>query len=160
VTIQPGVVTATTYSAGGSGGGGGGGCFSADTLITMADGTLKPIVDVAVGDSVLGTDEAGVTSENTVTETFIHRGDNETLLLNGSIVVTPVHPIKTQRGWVTAGELAIGDTLYTQSGSITVSSLVPGPLLASVYNLEVEPAHTYYAGGILVHNKLSEVVQN
>lgn len=31
-------------------------CFTADTLITMADGTVRPIVDVTIGDSVLSAD--------------------------------------------------------------------------------------------------------
>jgi hypothetical protein len=43
----------TSCSAGGGGGGGGGDCFTALTPVTMADGTTRPIKEVAVGNQVL-----------------------------------------------------------------------------------------------------------
>ncbi len=158
VSTAAGVVTETTYSSAG-GDGGGGGCFSPETLVTMSDGTEKEIRDIAIGDSVLGADENGNLTQNRVTKVFIHDGGNDTLLLNGIIVVTGIHPIKTNRGWVEAQLLRIGDTLYTTNSTTVVSSIVKGKRIPVVYNLEVDPTHTYFAGGILVHNKLDIDVQ-
>lgn len=41
-------------------------CLAADTLVRMADGSTKPIADIAVGDVVLGGSLAGVTAPATV----------------------------------------------------------------------------------------------
>lgn len=158
VSTAAGVVTETTYSGGG-GGGGGGGCFSPETLIAMSDGTQKEIRNVKVGDSVLGVDDDGNLVQNRVTQVFIHDEGNDTLILNGSIIVTGIHPIKTQRGWVEAQNLTAGDTLYTPHSTTVVTSIVKGERIPVVYNLEVDPTHTYFAGGILVHNKLDTEVQ-
>jgi hypothetical protein len=57
-----------------SGGGCGGGCFIADTLIEMADGTTKRIVEVQIGDLVKSAD--GSTTNKVV---FIERATKETL---------------------------------------------------------------------------------
>jgi len=132
--------------------GGGGGCFSPDTLILMADGTYKPIVKVVVGDTVLAQDETGARVPNTVTKLFVHT-DKETRIVNESLVVTPVHPIMTTRGWVEAGNLVVGDVMVGIHGTVEIRTIQQGEVLPKVYNLEVEPNHTYFAGGVLVHNK-------
>lgn len=47
-------------------------CISKGTSVLMADGTEKPIEAVVVGDVVVGSDMAGVTSPTRVTATFSH----------------------------------------------------------------------------------------
>ena len=61
------------------------------------------------------------------------------------------------KGWVAAGDLAVGDSIQAISGD---AGIVTGLKLEklnkpiSVYNLEVEGFHSYFvAGGVLVHNK-------
>lgn len=70
--------------------------------------------------------------------------------------VTPHHPFAVVgRGWVAAGELQLGDRLETPQGAtVAVGSIASLPGLHTVYNLEVEGAHSYYAGrsDVLVHN--------
>ena len=140
-------------------------CFLKDTLVTMADETLKPIQKIQVGDKVLG--KSGV---NTVLELKImdHKGD--VYSINGSThFVTGGHPFMTTEGWkafnlITAekihpnldfvGLLQVGDILVREHDEeemlITYSSQVEE---TRVYNFEVDGDNTYYASSYLVHNK-------
>lgn len=141
-----------------TGGGAGGGCFSGDTMVAMADGTQKPIAEVAIGDWVVSEDPStGERGTSIVTAHLIHDGDYEMLLINDHLVVTPEHEIKIGRYgvevWVTAGDIKVGDVLLALDGSETpVTSITAGPTLPRVYNLTTVPHHTYFAGGVLVHN--------
>ena len=179
VTVSPSATKSygvTCYGAGGSavkgatvtvgtGGGGGGGCFAEDTLITMADGSTKRIDNIAVGDTVLGEDENGNRKPQTVSHLFAHTGAYDVLKVNGMLIVTPNHPLWVIRGgagsWITAGELRIGDLLSGTEALVSVTAIEHAGALPTVHNLETMPDHTYFAGGVLVHNKLqSQSVQN
>ena len=151
--------TVSITTGGGGGGGGGGGCFAPETLVRMAGGSLKPISEVKVGDWVMSEDESGNRLPNIVTETFVHEGGYDTLVVNGTLVVTPNHPMRASKGgvmgWYEMGELAVGDSLILEeAGTVVIESIEEGPVLPAVYNLEVFPTHTYFAGGYLVHNKV------
>jgi hypothetical protein len=72
--------------------------------------------------------------------------------------MTTTHPFYvTGKGWVAAGDLIVGDEVYTLDGDTgTVTVLKPEKLNKpiSVYNLEVKDFHSYFVGnGVLVHNK-------
>jgi len=64
--------------------------FTADTPVTMADGTEKPIADVKVGDKVLATDpETGRTEARPVTALIRHTGRHtmvDITLADGSVL--------------------------------------------------------------------------
>ena len=58
-------------------------------------------------------------------------------------------------GWVLAEDLKIGDVLINVEGNpnpIDSIEYIEGEVM--VYNLQVEGTHTYYAGGVGVHNRL------
>lgn len=154
-------VDGTTMTVGTTGTGGGGGCFAPETLVLMADGSSKPINQIALGDRVMGEDEQGNRAVQTVTHLFVHEGSYETLRLNGTLIVTPNHPMRSIRGgvknWTEAGALSLGDLLVGLGGPVTLTTEEPAATLPAVYNLEVEPNHTYFAGGYLVHNKVQSV---
>ena len=61
-----------------------------------------------------------------------------------------------RRGWVAAGDLAVGDAIRALSGDAGVVTGLKLKKLDSpipVYNLNVEGFHSYFvAGGVLVHN--------
>jgi len=136
-----------------SSGGGDGGCFAAGASVLMADGSPKPIEEIRVGDKVFGADESGARVANTVTTLFVHEGPYALLRINDVLLVTPEHLVKTSSGWIPAGELVVGETLYAPDGALVpVTSITSGPIESVVYNLETVPSHTYYAGGVLVHN--------
>ena len=70
-------------------------CFTPNTLITMADGSEKPISSIKKGEKVKS--EQG---ESTVLEIQIHEGDHEVYSINGGKpFVTEEHPFKTIDGW-------------------------------------------------------------
>ena len=100
------------------------------------------------------------TSPKTVLETYIREVTTLVhLTVNGEEIVTTVdHPFYVNsRGFVKAGELAIGDELLDPNKNILLVEnfdveLTEEPV--KVYNFEVEDFHTYHVGrlGVLVHN--------
>ena len=134
--------------------GGGSGCFLSGTPILLADGSLKPIEAVKVGDLVMAFDEKTKTlKQNKVKETFTHEAENY-LIINGSLKVTENHPVYSEGQWVEIGTLEVGDELLNAQGELTIiTSIQRVKEKAQVYNLEVNRYHTYIAGGIVVHNK-------
>ncbi len=129
-------------------------CFLKGTPILMADGSFRPIEKVKVGDNVLAFDEeSGELKPDKVTEFFEHTTEKY-LIINGRLKVTDNHPVYSNGKWVEAGELKVGDKLVSAKGEAeTITSIKEVKRKAKVYNLEVNPYHTYIAGGIVVHNK-------
>ena len=135
-------------------------CFVAGTLV-MAVAGMVAIETIKSGDKVISTDpETMETSPKTVLETYIREVTTLVhLTVNGEEIVTTVdHPFYVNsRGFVKAGELAIGDELLDPNKNILLVEnfdveLTEEPV--KVYNFEVEDFHTYLVGGfrILVHN--------
>lgn len=90
-------------------------CVAEGSLITMSDGTLKPIEDVRIGDRVISFD-GKVFSGKTVTAAW----DNgikdvvEVTLEDGiSLKCTPDHRLLTQDGWKESSKLSSNDWVYT-----------------------------------------------
>lgn len=155
-------------SAGGSGGGGFGDfegtCFTANTLITMADGTEKTISSIKAGEKVKS--EIG---ESTVLEVQIHnKEDYEVYSINGGKpFVTEEHPFKTIDGWkainpfttlekhqINSDVLNLQDIVYKLNGKEIIESIEKGKITyPKVYNLSLDNEHVYYANGYLVHNE-------
>ena len=49
--------------------------------------------------------------------------------------------------------LTVGDTLTLEDGKeVKILSIEAGPEYESVYNLQVDGVHTYFADGVRVHN--------
>ena len=80
---------------------------------------------------------------------------------NDDVDATTSHPFYVVgRGWVAAGDLAVGDAIQALSGDAGVVTGLRLEKLESpipVYNLDVEDFHSYFvAGGVLVHNGCRE----
>jgi hypothetical protein len=90
-------------------------CFAGETPVLMGDGSQKPIKDVRIGDIVIAEDAFGNRRLNIVTRIFNHGPEEHgtdadgMLKINGHLIVTPEHEIFTNRGWLPAGELRVGD---------------------------------------------------
>ena len=136
-------------------------CFTGDTEVYTFDG-LVCIEEISVGDEVLAYDyETGETELKEVLNVWVKETD-EILHVSTSdgetIDTTTNHPFYVEyKGWVAAGDLDVGDILYTADGDeVEVTDIelekLAEPIL--VYNLEVEDFHTYFVGeyGVLVHN--------
>jgi len=149
-----------------------GSCFIAGTKITMADGVLKNIEDVVVGDKVKG-----------------HKGNNEVIKLDPTLLgdrklysfndnehyfFTSEHPFMTEEGWKSIkpektkerdgvelyeqlkGELKVGDKLVTDNGSVEVKDIKSKEMNSPempLYNFNISNDNSYIADDYVVHNK-------
>jgi intein/homing endonuclease len=120
----------------------------------MADGTTKPIESIEIGEDVLSFDaKTNTFKADKVTETFKHISEGY-LIVNGHLKVTPNHPVYSNGRWVEIGSLKIGDKLTNAQGKEEIiQSMVRITEEIKTYNIEVNPYHTYIAGGVVVHNK-------
>lgn len=131
------------------------GCFLAGTPITMADGTIKPIEKIVVGDNVLAYDqETKQMKPDKVTQIFQHDKEDIYLVINGELKVTPIHRFLSKGNWVEIGKLKVGETLTNPQGEdVAIKTIEVVKEKVDIYNFEVNPCHTYVAGGFVVHNR-------
>jgi len=152
-------------------------CFVAGTKITMADGSLKNIEDVVVGDVVESMNvETGKLAEGMVLETFANPPSHELtkICFNDGIINTNTitHPYWVdEKGWCcvdpgfyagmddfAAEILEVGDKCILLDGEISKSVWVTSIEDRSqeaepTYNFHVANTSCYFANGVLVHNK-------
>jgi len=125
---------------------------------------------VHTGDKVISRDPAtGKTEIKTVLNTTVHQVHDLVILhfagkKHGreidSVTATPVHPFYVKgKGFVTAGQLAVGNCIVTRAGPDVVIIKIEDVHLEKsvpVYNLTVSDDHTYFvgtaSGGEWVHN--------
>lgn len=130
----------------------GSGCFLAGTMVETPEGP-KDIEKLRTGDTVLSADSWGNVREATITSTYRNFA-REFLVINGRLRVTATHPFRVGSKWVDAGQLRVGDTLVNRAGKGEV--VLSKRLIQKgvrVYNVEVAGDHTFFANGLLVHNK-------
>lgn len=84
-----------------SGGGGSGGCFMAGTMISMADGTLKPVEQVDIGDTVSVGGKVFATGKFLIDNLYDYNG----------IKVSGTHMVKEDGAWVRVEDSRIGRSL-------------------------------------------------
>ena len=131
-------------------------CFQEGTNIETAEG-LKSIESIGIGDIVKSYDiENDKVIESKVYETLEHKDIDNGLLLNGIIKTTTNHPFYSDGQWVEASDLKPGDKiLHIDGEEHLVESVEPLTYSTTVYNIEVEDTHNYFAEGYLVHNKIT-----
>lgn len=135
-------------------------CFVAGTPVLMADGSMKKIEDVVVGDIVESYDTETITASiSRVSKTYKHANNAVVELYSddGLIVrTTPNHPIYADGEFKRAEELTVGAKMVDADGeAIVVSEIRTVAEDGMVFNLEVADTHTYFVGEqkVLVHNK-------
>ncbi|RKT52476.1 RHS repeat-associated core domain-containing protein [Saccharothrix australiensis] len=140
--------------------------FSGDTPVLMADGSLKPIKDVRVGDEVVATDPTtGERGVRTVTDTRSHESERLNYRITirtdagtDTVVATDEHPfwVESLQRWVDAEDLRPGYAFETADHrpATVIGSTSFGDALR-VHNLTVDGLHTYHVGvaNVLVHNE-------
>jgi hypothetical protein len=130
-------------------------CFLSGTPILLSDGSTKPIEEIKVGDEIMAFDEetSGLVKDK-VSKTFAHKA-TEYLIINNHLKVTPNHPVYNNGEWIEIGKLNIGDSLLNSQGKTElITDIKKFNDEVDTYNLEVNPYHTYIAGGYVVHNKI------
>ncbi|MFE7552963.1 polymorphic toxin-type HINT domain-containing protein, partial [Streptomyces gardneri] len=146
--------------------------FPGYTPVLMADGTHRPISQVAIGDLVMAADpDSGELRTQKVTATFRH--DTERLVDialadGGRLTSTAGHKFfVADRGWRTVSDLRVGDRLRTPDGlvrAVTALDDRTGLAPATVYDITVDGPHTFFVRttgtrpqDVLVHNCLNIV---
>ena len=141
---------------GGSGGGGSGSCFTSETLVVMADGQLKAIQDIRVGEIVLGRDGA----HNVVIDVERVTLGNRKLydFDGGPLFVTAEHPFMTDEGWKAIDPAATA----AENANLQVAKLEPGDALVtmrrSVWRLAALGDPRGLSDGALGHQMLGTVI--
>lgn len=136
------------------------GCFLPDTPILRSDGTQEKISRVRPGDELLAFDPEMGLVRTRVAE-VLKRDVEEHLEVRteeGTLEVTPDHPLFVGGGkFRSAGLLRPGETIWAWDGrelrpqKILSTRRIRGP--SEVFHLRTDLPHTFFAGGILVHNK-------
>jgi hypothetical protein len=147
-------------------------CFIAGTKITMADGSLKNIENIVVGDQVLGFNEA-VHTVTYFTETTL--GERSLLSINkGPYCASYDHVFKSKDGWVSANpevtaihyqdvidhigglpdKMQVGTILIGKDDDIEIKTLdlKSDNRHLPLYDLNVTGDQTYIANDFVVHN--------
>lgn len=146
-------------------------CLVPGELVTTLRGDV-PVEAVQVGDVVYT--HAGRWQRVVRLYEREYAGDVVTICSGDhAVTVTPEHPVLTQRGWVEASDLSASDTFLTLVSSdvresrcstvqpsavsrrslrLSTGRLIGERYTGKVYDLEVETDHSFFAGGIAVHN--------
>jgi RHS repeat-associated protein len=142
--------------------------FLPGTGVLLADGSVKPIEQVKIGDKVTVTDpKTGKTTTREVVGTIITKDDKEFVDLtvaktgekDASLIATDTHPFwsDSEHKWIKAGDLTSGVTLHTKAGArVTVEAVRHFTKRQLTRDLTINGTHTYYvlagATPVLVHN--------
>lgn len=139
-------------------------CIDENTLITMADSTLKRIKDIKVGDVVASFDDSAVT-KSVVTNVF-DNGFAECLKVKtvhgNEVICTPQHKFLTNIGWKRAADISENDIIMISSKTVGcipvgIASIEPDEEhLYHVYDIEVDDTHNYVANGLIAHNCIAK----
>jgi hypothetical protein len=152
-------------------------CFVEGTLITLPNGTQKPIQELQIDELLLSSEIDTLNDTNDVTELYkwscSHLSENriiapitniekkiayETIIINdGLLEATPFHSQLIQRDgiwkFIPIGEVFVGDNLYgIDQRIISVTSVTVNREKRNIYPMSLSPSHTYFANGVLTHN--------
>jgi len=146
-------------------------CFPAGTGVLMEDGQEKNIEDVKVEDKVISQSEEGKKSISTVIKLDQPVRDHMCQIKftgGDSLKLTDEHPLFSENSWkainpentfkdnpnLAVSKLETGDKISKSDGSPSaVESISCWSEKIQTYNLILDNANTYFAGGFLAHNK-------
>jgi len=120
---------------------------------SVAVGQLKP------GDKVISLSRGSLIESEVQVLYSVQPDDYFEVTVAGHVLrLTEEHPIETSPGtFRMAGVLKAGDKIYTQENGFVrdevIQSIKRVGATTEAYNLLVLPGGTYFANGILVHNK-------
>lgn len=136
--------------------GAGGGCFRKGARVQLQHGKTIAIEELKVGDEILAFDEAGEVQLAKVTKVHYHPEPQPILRVKfwrGETHITPNHWVLNQyNAFVEMGTLTIHDAVVDGMGHLR--PIIDAELIGyePVWNLTVEPHHTFICDGIRVHN--------
>lgn len=129
-------------------------CISAGAQVSTPNGNIA-IELLEVGSPVfsVNSDWSIETSQVIRTKKALARESLEIFSLNHSLELTRVHPVYTKEGWIIAGDLQIGQEIFTENGYETINQILVHNNTLEVVDLSVESNENFFANGVLVHNK-------
>ena len=110
ISTSAGFGDATGSSSSGGGGSGGGGCFMAGTLITMSDGSYKPVELVDIGDEVAVGGKVFATGKFLIDNLYDYKG----------IQVAGTHMVKEDGKWTRVENSKHGVALGSEDAIVYV----------------------------------------
>jgi hypothetical protein len=139
-------------------------CFTGETPVTMADGTRRRIDSLREGDAVLSCNERDGSLQPGRVVKIERRVAPDHLALRltgngGETGVTGEHPVHSGGLWLPAKLLRVGSKVTCLNGltgevvETRIQSVSTDPHPADVYDITVGDCHTFFADGILAHNK-------
>lgn len=144
-------------------------CFPAGTRVLLADGREQAIDTLRVGQEVFAYDGTRHVAAPIVALIKPPPKPVFQLVLSSgnTLTLTDSHPVSTTRGWqalsvehakqanpdLEIGVLKVGSRIHTMTGIVTLLAIHALPGAVQVYNITVAAPHTFYASGVLVHNK-------
>ena len=126
-------------------------CLTGDTLVTMADGSERPIASVRVGEETRSTKDDWCSP---LVVGRVGRHVEKISVINNRLSCSLTQPLLTARGWVKALELRYGDAVSTAFGWEPVLSIDFGRPPEEVHMIKLSTQHEFFANGYVVHNKL------
>lgn len=134
-----------------------GGCFLPDTLVTMADGSVKPFERIRPGDQVLTYDIGYQTTvSKPVIGVYTVEG-NHLYTINGELSTTGGERLLSGSGWKRVRDLQEGDKVHINGRMVEIVSIDCHRTDHKLYNIQVDDSHNFYvvtSSGerYLVHN--------
>jgi len=136
------------------------GCFLPDSPILKGDGTEAPISTIKPGDEVLAFTPEDRMVRTTVRNVMQRKVDSLVALQTARQIlrVTAEHPFYVGGGlFKTLESLKIGDRIYAWDGPVFTLQPITGLETirerTTVFNLQTDLPHTFFAGRLAVHNK-------
>jgi len=136
-------------------------CLVKETLITLADGSQKKIVDCKVGDKVLSVNDDLELCISVVHEVYDNgiKDVYEIKTKSGkSVIVTENHPFLTLEGWKSLETgLSLQDKVFVFGDYKYLDGLISIEYKGKqhTYGLDVYPYHNHITNGIITHNTTS-----
>ncbi len=129
------------------------GCVAAGTTVVTPQGN-RLVERLRVGDVLLGYDV--IAQENRWVQLEALRTNKAVRLtmINDRLSLTPEHPVWADGAWRPAGEITSAARLRLETGEAFPATLQTRAAdHTKVFDLQVSSPHTFFASGILVHNK-------
>ncbi len=131
-------------------------CVAAGSVVSTAAGP-RLIETIQVGDVLWGYDTASQRRVLTTVQAVMSAQADRVIQLQHGLVATPSHPVFANGRWTPAASLRVGDELIQLDGSAApLTDLRTHGQSVQVFDLTVSWPHTFFAGGLLVHNKAAE----
>ncbi len=134
------------------------GCFLAGTRIETGNGTVA-IEQIRPGDEVLGFENGSIVRAK-VSDVYSLERDHyySVETAEGIVYATAEHPFYIGNGrFAEIGTLSIGSDIYVlKDGALIKNAITKIEKIdkaTTVYNLQVDSVHTFFANGFAVHNK-------